>query len=52
MINNPSVLNIDPNLKSWIPYSEDSDFPIQNLPLGVFSRNQDPKNYARSLEIK
>lgn len=43
MINNPSVLNIDPNLKSWIPYSEDSDFPIQNLPLGVYSRNQDPK---------
>jgi len=25
----------DPNLKSWVPVSENSDFPIQNLPLGV-----------------
>lgn len=27
----------DPNLKSWIPVPAGSDFPIQNLPLGVFS---------------
>jgi fumarylacetoacetase len=29
----------DPKLKSWIPVKEDSDFPIQNLPLGVIKRN-------------
>ena len=28
----------DPSLKSWIPVSADSDFPIQNLPFGVFCR--------------
>ncbi len=29
---------IDPKLKSWVPGSgEGSDFPIQNLPLGIFS---------------
>lgn len=27
----------DPGLRSWIPVSEDSHFPIQNLPFGVFS---------------
>lgn len=27
----------DPHLKSWIEVSPDSDFPIQNLPLGVYS---------------
>ncbi|MBI4930902.1 MAG: fumarylacetoacetase [Bacteroidetes bacterium] len=25
------------NLKSWIPVEENSDFPIQNLPFGIFS---------------
>ena len=29
----------DPKLKSWIPVKEDSDFPIQNLPLGIIKRN-------------
>ncbi len=28
---------IDSNLKSWISYSEDHGFPIQNLPLSVYS---------------
>ena len=27
----------DPNLRSFIPVAPDSDFPIQNLPYGVFS---------------
>jgi fumarylacetoacetase len=27
----------DPTLKSWVESAADSDFPIQNLPLGVFS---------------
>jgi fumarylacetoacetase len=26
----------DPNLKSWIEISPESDFPIQNLPFGIF----------------
>ncbi|MGH7906770.1 MAG: fumarylacetoacetase, partial [Candidatus Binataceae bacterium] len=26
----------DPSLRSWIPAAPDSDFPIQNLPFGVF----------------
>jgi len=27
----------DPKLKSWIPVPEGSDFPIQNLPFGIYS---------------
>jgi fumarylacetoacetase len=27
----------DPSLKSWVDTAEGSDFPIQNLPLGIFS---------------
>ena len=26
----------DPSLKSWVPVPPDSDFPIQNLPLGIY----------------
>ena len=26
----------DPSLKSWIEVDKDSDFPIQNIPFGVF----------------
>jgi len=26
----------DPNLKSWVEVSKDSDFPIQNIPFGIF----------------
>ncbi len=28
----------DPALRSWVPVTADSDFPIQNLPFGVFRR--------------
>jgi len=28
----------DPTLKSWIAVDKDSDFPIQNLPFGIFKR--------------
>jgi fumarylacetoacetase len=31
----------DPNLKSWVPVNENSDFPIQNLPLGVIKVNDE-----------
>ncbi len=27
----------DPRLESWVPVATDSDFPIQNLPFGVFA---------------
>jgi fumarylacetoacetase len=29
----------DPSLKSWVPVPADSDFPIQNLPFGIFKSN-------------
>src|SRR5437868_3190988 len=31
----------DPTLRSWVPVAADSDFPIQNLPLGVFRRTDE-----------
>ena len=31
----------DPSRKSWIPVSADSDFPIQNIPFGVFLTRDD-----------
>ncbi|MGB5169946.1 MAG: fumarylacetoacetase [Eudoraea sp.] len=31
----------DPSKKSWIPVSADSDFPIQNIPYGVFLTRDD-----------
>jgi fumarylacetoacetase len=32
----------DPQLKSFVPVEPDSDFPIQNLPYGVFSTSDEP----------
>ena len=29
----------DPSLKSWVTVSAESDFPIQNLPFGIFQTN-------------
>ena len=29
----------DPKLKSWVAVPEGSDFPIQNLPFGIYSTN-------------
>lgn len=29
----------DARLESWLPVARDSDFPIQNLPFGVYVRN-------------
>ncbi|HMR42820.1 MAG TPA: fumarylacetoacetase, partial [Saprospiraceae bacterium] len=31
-----SIKTNDPKLKSWVQVSADSDFPIQNLPFGIF----------------
>lgn len=30
----------NPNLKSWLEVPENSDFPIQNIPFGIFKTNQ------------
>lgn len=32
---------LDPALTSWVPVTQESDFPIQNLPFGVFSLGGD-----------
>ena len=34
-----SIKANDPNLRSWVEIPGNSDFPIQNLPFGVFSNN-------------
>lgn len=31
----------DPNKKTWLPVPQDSDFPIQNIPFGVFLTRDD-----------
>ncbi len=36
-----SIKANDPNRKSWLPVSPDSDFPIQNIPFGVFLTRDD-----------
>ena len=36
----PNIAN-DPTRKSWIEVSENSDFPIQNIPFGVFLTKDD-----------
>ena len=34
----------DPKLSSWVEVDQDSDFPIQNLPFGIFSKgNTSPR---------
>ena len=42
MVNKEIKAN-NPNLKSWIKVTENSDFPIQNLPFGIYSTNSKPK---------
>ena len=36
----PNIAN-DPSRKTWLPVSEKSDFPIQNIPFGVFLTKED-----------
>src|SRR5262245_29024861 len=34
----------NPTLKSWVPVAPESDFPIQNLPFGIFrAKNESPR---------
>ncbi len=35
------LISNDPSRKSWIPVAADSDFPIQNIPFGVFLTRDD-----------
>ena len=32
----------EPRLTSWVPVPPDSDFPLENLPYGIFSTADDP----------
>jgi fumarylacetoacetase len=34
----PHASTTDPRLESWVPVGSGSDFPIQNLPFGLFAR--------------
>jgi len=36
----------DPALRSWVPVPDESDFPIQNLPLGIVSRGSESPRVA------
>jgi fumarylacetoacetase len=36
----------DPSLRTWAPVPDGSDFPIQNLPFGVFRTSADPRSRA------
>ena len=38
-----AVSSNDPNLKSWVESAQGSDFPIQNLPLAIFSSDGSPR---------
>ncbi len=39
----------DPSLKSWIEVEDNSDFPIQNLPFGIFSAGNGKKRVGVAL---
>ena len=41
-----------PNLKSWVDVPAGSDFPIQNLPFGIFSANDGNKRVATAIGNK
>ena len=39
----------NPNLKTWIEVKEGSDFPIQNLPFGIFKAKDSPPSAASAI---
>lgn len=39
----------DPNLRSWVDVPEKSDFPIQNLPFGIYSYAQQPRRVCTAI---
>ncbi len=42
----------DPNRKTWVEVDEESDFPIQNLPFGIFSTKGEEKRVGVALGDK
>ncbi|OWY25584.1 fumarylacetoacetase [Sphingobacteriales bacterium UPWRP_1] len=44
-----AISSNNPALSSWIPAPEGTDFPIQNLPFGVFSDAQNPRPRPASI---
>ena len=42
----------NPKLKSWVSVPENSDFPIQNLPFGIFSENENDRRVGVALGDK
>ena len=51
MVNKEIKAN-NPNLKSWIKVTENSDFPIQNLPFGIYSTNSKAKRVGVAIGNK
>jgi len=50
-----TIMNIsanNPNLKSWVTVPANSDFPIQNLPFGIFSEGANDKRVGVALGDK
>ena len=45
----PNIAN-DPTRKSWINVPENCDFPIQNIPFGVFITKENVNKYLESLK--
>ena len=41
-----------PELKSFIPVEKDSDFPVQNLPYGVYSPKINPETLLWVLPLE
>lgn len=39
----------DPKLKSWVEVPVDSDFPIQNIPFGIFSKHETDKRAGTAI---
>ena len=41
----------DPSLKSWLEISKESDFPIQNLPFGIYSTKNKTKRVGVAIGV-
>ena len=51
MVNKEIKAN-NPKLKSWVKVPEKSDFPIQNLPFGIYSTNNKTKRVGVAIGDK
>lgn len=38
-------------MKSFVEYSSETDFPIENLPYGVFTSSQNVSNTSHCLQL-